>query len=116
MTKFVVNFSKYPAIHDIMWTFLTDACPSSSCWGPEGVVHTYETDPDDFEMKMSDMSGRIEVLLNYNMKNLQAQITNWHEVMVTQFAMAELHNFEQDFLLMAEGARRGETSLCNLTL
>jgi len=112
MTKFVVNFSKYPAIHDIMWTFLTEG----GLPGPEGVVHTYETDPDDFEKKMSDMSGRIEVLLNYNMKNLQGQITNWHEVMVTQFATAELYNFEQDFLLMAEGARRGETNLCNLTI
>jgi len=112
MTKFVVNFSKYPAIQEIVWTFLTEG----RLPGPEGVVHTYETDPDDFENKMSDMSGRIEELLDYNMKNLQDLPFNWHEVMVTQFATAELHNFEEDFLLMAEGARRGETSLCNLTL
>jgi hypothetical protein len=124
MTKFVVNFSKYPAILDIAWTLLTEAGPDRS-WSGCGVVHTYETDPDDFEEKMSDMIGRIEELIDSNMKNLQAPSpSNWHEadaaadaaVALAQFATAELHNFEQDFLLMAARARRGETSLCNLTL
>lgn len=112
MTKFVVNFSKYPAIHNVVWTFLTEG----GLPGPEGVVHTYETDPDDFEKKMSDMSGRIEELLDSNMESLKDLPFNWLEVMVAESAEAELHSFEQDFLLMAEGARRGETSLCNLTL